>query len=122
MITFEEIDKSDVKEKYSKYFHNDARYFKALKNNNTICFYGVIEYSNNECEAFLALDSFKGKVLTKDFFISLFKHIESIGFNKLYTWTDWMGMRRILEKFGCVQSKSPYWDDDKTKTWFVKRI
>jgi hypothetical protein len=124
MFTFHEVDKSEIKDKYSSYFHKDGRYFKAVKNNNTMCFYGVIGYTENECEAFLMINTFKEKVLSKEFFICFFKHLDSIGFKKIYTWTVWEKWRRIFRRFGIEQTNPPIWenDNDAKKTWFMKRI
>ena len=72
MMSFEEIDKSEIRQKYPTYFHEKARYFNIVKNNNNIGYYGVISYTNKVCEAFLMFKSFKGKVLSRDFFVYLF--------------------------------------------------
>jgi hypothetical protein len=124
MFAFYEVDKSEIKEKYKNYYHEKGRYFKAVKNNNTMCFYGVIGYTQNECEAFLMLNTFIDNVLSKEFFNCFFNHLETIGFNDIYTWTVLEKWRRIFKRFGIHQTNAPIWgnDNDPQKTWFVKRI
>lgn len=89
-----------------------------------MCFYGVVGYTNNECEAFLALDSFKGKVLTKEFFINLFEHLETLQYKSIYTWTVRNVWRNVLNAFGWENTSPPYWhpDCDPSIMWLVKRI
>lgn len=125
MITFQEIDKSEIKDKYPTYFHEKARYFNITKNNNNIGYYGIISYSNKVCEAFLMFKSFKGKVLSKGFFVSLFSHLFSLGYKEIYTWTKWDKLIRLFDhfsQFGICKTGCPEWDKDPTKTWYIRKI
>jgi hypothetical protein len=124
MITFHEISVTEIKDKYPSYFHKQARYFNILKSNNNIGYYGVISYNDKICEAFLMFKSFKGKVLSRDFFIFLFEHLSSLGYKEVYTWTKWDRLIKLFshfEKFGVCKTACPAWDTDPTKTWYIKR-
>lgn len=124
MITFSEIPKSFIKEKYRRYFHERGRYFEVFKNKYSLCFYGLIDYTNKVCEAFWVLDSFKGIVFTKDFLISTFDHLFSLDYNKFYTWSREPKIIRMFNRFkylGIEVSDPPVWDEDPTKTWFIRR-
>lgn len=125
MINFSKIDKQEIKEKYIQYFHEDAVYFQANKNDIPLCIYGVIDRHHGKGEAFLMLKSFYKKVLTKEFFYELFKHAFSLGFKELYTWTQWDRLIKLFDHFGAYgieKTSPPVWDKDVTKCWFIKRI
>lgn len=125
MITFEEIDKSQIYSSHNQHYDDNARYFNVIKNNKLLCIYGVVTRNNNKGEAFWILDSFNGKVLTKSFFNSLFKHAFYLGYKELYTWTRCERLKSLFEhfkKFGIEKTDCPSWDTDETKTWFIKRI
>lgn len=125
MITFHEIDKQFIQDKYPKYFHEHGMYFRIIKDKCDLCIYGIIIYSENICESFWIMESFIKNAFTKEFFIALFKHLFGLGFKEIYTWTR---CRKIIKTFkhfkayGIEETTSPSWDGDSTKTWFVKRI
>ena len=125
MIDFLEFDKQKIKELYSSYFHEDATYYQAFRNESPICLYGIIDRHDGKGEAFLMLKSFSGKVFTKEFFSELFNHTFSLGFKELYTWTKWDRLISVFEHFikcGIEKTSPPPWDNDETKCWFIKRI
>lgn len=125
MITFEEIDRHIIQKKYPNHFHEKARYFQAVKDKRNLCIYGLISYNENIGEAFLIMNSFVGKVFSKDYFISLFNHSFGLDFKEIYTWTKWAKLIRTFEhfkSFGIEKTTCPPWDNDETKTWFMKRI
>jgi hypothetical protein len=124
MITFHEINSTEIKDKYPTYFHKKARYFNIAKNNNNIGYYGVISYDYEVCEAFLMFKSFKGKVLSKEFFLSLFEHLYSLGYREVLTWTKWDKLIKLFShftKFGIYKTRCPAWDNDPSKTWYIMR-
>lgn len=123
-IIFSETEKSFIKDNFPAYFHKEAHYFNIVKNNNVIGYYGVISYDYEVCEAFLMFKSFKGKVLSKDFFLSLFEHLYSLGYREVLTWTKWDKIIKLFShftKFGIYRTKCPSWDKDPTKTWYIMR-
>jgi hypothetical protein len=124
---FKETSPYFINEYYKKYFHPNARYFEVVKNNKIICYCGTIEVTKDICEGFWMMSTFDGKVLTKEFFEQLFKHLFSLGYKETYTWisnkhTKLIRVFETFKKFGIEKSDCPYWDDDKTKAWFVRRI
>ena len=125
MILFEEVDQSVIVNHYPSYVHGKARYFKIVKNNKTLCFYGVIAHTQETGEAFLMMETFNGKVLSKDFFVSLFAHAFSLGYKELHTWTKWDRLIKLFRRFeglGITKTDSPFWDEDSLKIWFMKRV
>lgn len=124
-MDFIETSPDFIFENYPSYVHPCAQYFRIDQKNKKLCYYGVIKHSDKVCEAFLMFKSFNGKVLTKQFFISLFDHCFSLGFKEVYTWTQWDRLARLFEHFqkiGIVRTYPHIWDKDETKFWFVKRI
>jgi hypothetical protein len=146
-IGFVETNKEEIKEIYPSSFHEKARYFKATRNGKTLCFYGIINRTDDQarlnqagldtCEAFLMMGTFQGRVLSKGFFFSLFNHLFSLGYREIWTWTKWDRLIKLLarfEKLGIEQAQCPTWDKGptvgslskvdlrQTKTWFIKRI
>ena len=146
-MAFEEIGKAEVSKNYPAYFHEDARYFKVINNHKTLCLYGVISRTGKTGEAFLMLQSFQGKVLSRDFFIALFNHTFSLGYKEIYTWTKWDRLIKLFghfKKFGIEETNCPPWGkpskvDSLSKvaplskaapqakvnpdqTWFIKRM
>ena len=125
MILFEEVDQSVIVNHYPSYVHGKARYFKIIKNNKTLCFYGVIAHTQETGEAFLMMKTFNGKVLSKGFFEALFAHADSLGNKELRTWTKWDRLIKLFAHFeglGITKTDSPFWDEDPLKTWFIKRV
>jgi hypothetical protein len=151
-INFVEINKEEIRKTYPASFHEKARYFKAMRNGQALCFYGIIDQTDDQtclnhesldaCEAFLLMGTFQGRVLSKGFFLSLFHHLFSLGYRQVWTWTKWERLIKLLtrfEKLGIEQAQCPPWDTEPvaplptvgllpkvgphhTKTWFIKRI
>ena len=124
-MTFEEVDLSEIVNRYPSYAHDKARYFKITKDNKILCFYGIIVHADEIGEAFLMMKTFQGKVLTKEFFVGLFRHAFSLGYKEIYTWTKWHKLIRLFDrfrKFGIAQTDCPTWDLDNRQVWFLKRI
>lgn len=125
MMHFEEIDKSEIYEKYNNCYHEKAIYYNIKKGEQLLCIYGVIPRTNEIAEAFWITNSFHDKVFCKRFFHSLFKHLFSLGYKEIYTWTRCKKLVEVFghfKNFGIIKSEVPYWDNDSTKVWFVKRI
>lgn len=125
MITFEEINKSEIYSSHNTHYDDNARYFKINKDDELLCIYGVLTRDNNIVEAFWILDSFNGRVLSKKFFNHFFKHCFSLGYKEMYTWTRCERLTSVFrhfEKFGIEKIYYPSWDNDETKTWFMKRL
>lgn len=123
-MEFEEVNSEEIKESYPKYFHPNARYFQVMKDNDFLCYYGIIDHKDLKCEAFWILSSFNGRVITRNLINSLMNHILSLGFKEIYTWSAWERVIRIfshLKKIGIEKSDCPFWDKDPTKSWFVRR-
>jgi len=124
-IYFVEVGALQIREHYPSYFHEKARYFKAIKNGKTLCLYGIISWSETTGEAFLMMRTFKGKVLSKEFFMALFAHAFSLGYKEVWTWTRWDRLIKLFARFGVLgitKTDSPFWDETPLKTWFVKKI
>jgi hypothetical protein len=140
---FIEVNKEEIRKTYPAYYHEQARYFKAKKKGQTLCFYGIIHRTKVSCEAFLMMGTFQGRVLSKGFFLALFHHLFSLGYREIWTWTKWDRLIRLLarfEKLGIQEAECPPWDIEakvaplprvgslsqvdrcQTKTWFIKRI
>lgn len=125
MITFEEIDKLEIYSSHNNHYDDNARYFKIFKDDQLLCIYGVLSRDENIGEAFWILDSFEGNVLSKNFFNYLFKHCFSLGCKQIYTWTRCERLRSVFrrfEKLGIEKIDFPSWDNDESKTWFMKRL
>jgi hypothetical protein len=123
-MNFEEVNPQEIKESYPKYFHENARYFQVMKNDDFLCYYGIINYEDQKCETFWILSSFNGHVITRGMILSLMNHILSLGFKEIYTWSAWERVIRIfdrLKKFKIEKTGAPFWDKDPSKTWFVRR-
>ena len=124
-IIFEEIDKSEIYTTHNNHYRDDARYFRISKPNKILCIYGVLSHGDGIAEAFWILDSFNDNVLSKKFFTSLFNHLFSLGFKEIYTWTRCAKLTNVFRhfnNFGIDEITFPTWDNDETKTWFIKRI
>jgi hypothetical protein len=141
-INFIEVNKDEIRKIYPSYFHEQARYFKVMRNGQALCFYGIIDQTDDQarldaCEAFLMMGTFQGRVLSKGFFLSLFRHLFSLGYKEIWTWTKWDRLINLLarfEKLGIQQAEYPPWDTEakigplpnvgprQAKTWFIKRI
>jgi hypothetical protein len=141
-INFVEINKEEIRKTYPASFHEKARYFKAMRNGQALCFYGIIDQTDDQarldaCEAFLMMGTFQGRVLSKGFFLSLFRHLFFLGYREIWTWTKWDRLIKLFarfEKLGIEQAECPPWDTGskaaslanvdprQTKTWFIKRI
>ena len=124
-ITFEEMDKLEIYSSYNNFYDDNARYFKIIKDNKILCIYGVWSRDENIGEAFWIIKSFEGNVLSMKFFNHLFKHCFSLGYKELYTWTRCkrhISVFRRFEKFGIEKIHFPCWDNDESKTWFMKRL
>jgi len=130
-IHFTEIDAHRIREAWPSYFHERARYFQIVKDGKVLCGYGIITRASDVGEAFLMMKSFQGKVLSKGFFMALFAHAGSLGYGELWTWTKWDRLIKLfrhfktegrLPKFGIEKTGCPPWDNNPTKTWFIKRV
>jgi hypothetical protein len=76
-------------------------------------------------EAFLTIfPAFRYQLFSKRFFLALFDHAFTSGFDKVYTWTRWKSWATVLHRFTALGitplQTPPPWDDDPTKVWFVK--
>ena len=124
MINFSEINNYYIVDNHPKYFHENARYFQIIKDKCNVGFYGLIDYTDKVCDVFWLMDTFKGKVFTKDFFKYNFDHLFSLDYKTFYTWSKQPKVIRIFDhckNFGIERSENPFWDNDKTKTWFIRR-
>jgi len=124
-MIFKEIESSEIKKSYASYFHEKARYFAINKRNDFLCYYGIIDITDEIGEAFLMFKSFNSKVLSKEFFLSLFDHLTKLGYKEIYTWTKWDKLIKLFShfnRFGIEKVNYPEWDKDPSKTWFLKRI
>jgi hypothetical protein len=124
-MIFKEIDKSEIYTNHNNCYHDDADYYEIIKNDKPLCIYGVISRSDNIGEAFWIMDSFNDKVFCKNFFYSLFKHASSLKYKEIYTWTRCNRLINIFGKFntfGIEKVASPKWDNDQTKTWFMRSL
>lgn len=126
MITFEEIDKNDIYHTYNNHYFDDARYFNVIKNDKLLCIYGIRDRNYDILEAFWILPSFNKNILNKRLFNSLFNHCFSLGYKYIFTWSRCEKLINVFShfsKFGIEKlSSPPPWDDDTTKTWFMKRL
>ncbi len=125
MMIFKEIDSSEIKKSYASYFHEKARYFMINKNTDVLCYYGIIDITDEIGETFFICNSFNGKILSKGFILSLFDHACNLGYKELYTWSKWdrlINFCSYLKKYGIEKTSIPEWDKDASKSWFVKRI
>ena len=130
-IHFVEVSPHEIIKSYPSYFHEKARYFKAIKvdgrlpDDKPLCFYGIISRTEHAGEAFLMMKTFNGKVLSKGFFVSLFHHVFSLGYKEIYTWTKWnrlIELFRRFKRFGIEETGCPPWDKDASKTWFIRKV
>lgn len=125
MIQFTEIPKSTIYAIHNNHYRDDAYYFQINKNGKQLCIYGVLDRENGIAEAFWILNSFDKKVLSKNFFKSLFNHSFKLGYKEIYTWTRCPKLINVFshfKKFGIENIDHPSWDIDETKTWFMKRL
>lgn len=124
-MIFQQVDKSEIYLNHNASYHDDAIYYKISKNDKFLCIYGIISREDKTGEAFWVMDSFNGKVFSKDFFKELFKHLFSLQYKEIYTWTRCRRLVNIFGRFndlGIEEAKCPHWDSDPTKIWFMKRI
>lgn len=125
MITFSKISKEQIYNTYNNHYCDDAIYYQIIKNDVPLCIYGILDRKNGIAEAFWILKSFNKKVLSKSFFLHLFKHAFSLKYKLLYTWTRCPRLIKVFDhfdKFGIEKINPPLWDDDQTKTWYLKRL
>lgn len=124
-MIFEIIDKSEIYENYNQHYYENAIYYNIKKGDKVLCKYGIIPYDHGFAEAFWILDSFDKNVLSKNFFSSIFNHSFSLGYKVICTWTRCNKLISVFEHYkriGIEAMPSPFWDDDPTKFWFMKRI
>jgi hypothetical protein len=124
-IHFVAVSALQIREHYPSYSHEKGRYFKAIKDGKTLCLYGIISRNETTGEAFLMMQTFQGKVLSKEFFMALFDHAFSLGYKEVWTWTKWDRLIKLFARFeglGITKTDSPFWDETPFKTWFIKRI
>jgi len=131
-IHFVEVSAFEIRKNHPSYFHEQTRYFKAVKDGKALYLYGVISRTEQAGEAFLMMKTFNGKVLSKGFFVALFAHVFSLGYREVWTWTKWDRLIKLFarfERFGIKKTGSPPWDNNSpTKTskvdplWFIKKI
>ena len=125
MMIFKEINKSEIYTNHNNCYHEDADYFDISKNDKSLCIYGIISRDDGAGEAFWIMDSFNDRVFCKNFFHSLFKHAFSLKYTKVYTWTRCERLINVFGKFnnfGIEKTDCPKWDNDQTKTWFMRRL
>lgn len=125
MIEFKEISKDEIYNTNNDYYCDTARYFQITKPNKPLCIYGIIEHSQEIVEAFWVHNSFSRDVVSKTFFERLFSHVFSLGYKVVFTWSRCPKLINIFQKyndFGIENIPCPSWDNDQTKTWFMKRI
>lgn len=124
-MNFQEIDKSEIYHNHNSCYHDDAIYYQISKNDKQLCIYGVITRNNNIGEAFWIMNSFSNKVFCKNFFYGLFNHLFSLQYKEIFTWTRCKRLINIFSHFkdlGIEKTECPEWDNDQTKTWFIKRL
>lgn len=124
-MIFEQIDKSEIYENHNQNYYENAIYYNIKKGDKVLCKYGIIPYAHGFAEAFWILDSFDKNVLSKNFFSCLFGHTFSLGYKVICTWTRCNKLISVFEHYkriGIEAMPSPFWDDDPTKFWFMKRI
>lgn len=125
MINFTEISKEEIYNTYNEYYNDNSRYFSISKPNKPLCIYGIVEHSKDIVEAFWVHTSFNRDVVSKTFFNALFSHVFSLGHKVVFTWSRCPKLINIFGKyadFGIEKVSCPAWDNDETKTWFMKRI
>jgi hypothetical protein len=124
-MIFKEIDKSEIYTNHNNSYRDDATYYSIFKDDKYLCTYGILSRSENIGEAFWIVNSFNGKVFCKSFFYYLFKHASSLKYKEIYTWTRCERLINVFGKFGgfgIERVAPPEWDNDPSKTWFMKRI
>lgn len=124
-ITFQPIDKHEIYSSHNNCYHDDARYFNVIKDEHTLCIYGVISHDNQIGEAFWITNSFSDKVFSKKFFHCLFNHLFSLQYKEIYTWTRCPRLINVFShfnNFGIEKVSCPAWDNDPTKTWFMRSL
>lgn len=125
MITFTEIPSEQIYTTHNEHYFDQARYFQICDGDKSLCIYGVVAHSKITGEAFWVLDSFNKDVLSKKFFKDLFEHLFSLGFKVIYTWTRCKKLTNVFSHYknlGIEKIGTPSWDNDESKTWFMKRI
>lgn len=124
-MIFKELPKSEIYNNHNHCYHDDATYYQISKNGENLCIYGIISRKDKIGEAFWIMDSFIGKVFSKNFFCGLFDHLFSLQYKEIYTWTRCKRLINIFSRFndvGIEKIECPEWDNDQTKTWFIKRL
>lgn len=130
-IRFQKLSPEYVRQNHPRYYGEDITCFLILKDDTPAGLYGLIDRGvdpttkEREAEAFLTIfPAFRFRVLGKSFFLNLFDHAFTSGFQNVYTWTyltSWKNLFQRFESLGIHRLKTPpSWDPDSSKFWFVK--
>ena len=130
-LYFEELTAEETRNLYPSYSRRDITCFSIIKDGFCVGLYGLIDrgFDKNTGrhigEGFLTIfPDFRYRILGKGFFLALFDHAFSSGFEIVYTWTRLTSWKKLLERFeplGIHQLETPpSWDSDPSKVWFVK--
>jgi len=135
-IRFIPLSPQQTLKHYPQYSRRDITCFSIIKDGYCVGLYGLIDrgFDKNTGrhigEGFLTIfPDFRYRILGKGFFLALFDHAFSSGFEVVYTWTRLTSWKKLLERFeplGIHQLDTPPpWDldppdADPKKVWFVK--
>ena len=146
-LYFEELTAEEIQNLYPSYSRRDITCFSIVKDGFCVGLYGLIDrgFDKNTGrhmgEGFLTIfPDFRCRILGKGFFLALFDHAFTSGFDKVYTWTRLTSWKKLLERFeplGIHRLETPpSWsldpqsldpqsldssDRDSTKVWFMKQ-
>ena len=127
-IHFEEVSPEGIRESRPSSYHPKARYFRAVRDGKPLCVYGVIGRTETAGEAFLILDTLRGRVFGKGLLTALVAHGGSLGYGEVWTWTEWDRLIKVLGRFRSLgverATAPPPWEASRIppKPWFVKRL
>ena len=109
-IRFQKLSPEEITKNHPSYYRDDIACFLILKEGTPAGaapagLYGLIDRGlepvtkARQAEAFLTIfPAFRHRILGKSFFLSLFDHAFSSGFQKVYTWTRLTSWKKLL---GC---------------------
>lgn len=126
MIQFKAIDPQEIKERFPKFYREDAQYSSILKNGTNAGIYGIIDRGHSIAETFMTVfEGYRYKIIHKTSIDFMMNHPFSLGFHEVWTWTRWQSWIKLLKRFEFqgveCQLMPPSWDDDWTKVWFRQR-
>jgi hypothetical protein len=135
-IRFQKLSPAEITKNHPSYYREDIVCFLILKGGTPAGLYGLIDRGvepvtkARQAEAFLTIfPAFRHRILGKSFFLNLFDHAFSSGFQKIYTWTRLTSWQKLLDRFEPLGIQRldvpPPWDSDprdagRTKVWFAK--